>query len=205
MLLGAFLLAVLCEPVLAWSVSHAPTGRAHLPRSCATRLSCVGASGNNNKGESLAAGHAQVPRREMTARAAKLAAAGAAGFSLVRPVLAAKKERKVKPVGWSVCCVCCVLTSLTIRPGTLRSQAIATNREMQEVTATQWLKKHPRPGMRELVVGLEGEPFWLIAEVTRWRGRDEQISQRRFGGRAEEGGREYASASLSGVAHLDMT
>ena len=46
------------------------------------------------------------------------------------------------------------------------SQAIATNREMQEVTATQWLQKHPRPGMRELVVGLEGEPFWLIAEVT---------------------------------------
>jgi hypothetical protein len=82
----------------------------------------------------------QLPRREMTARAAKLAAAGAAAFSLVQPVLAASKARKVKDV-------------------------IATDRDMQEVTGTAFLAKHPVPGARELVVGLDGEPYWLITEV----------------------------------------
>jgi len=43
----------------------------------------------------------KVQRREMTGKAAKLAAAGACAFALVQPVMAANKKRKIEPVG---CC-----------------------------------------------------------------------------------------------------
>ena len=51
-------------------------------------------------------------------------------------------------------------------------QVVATDRDMKEFTATEWLAKHPRPGMRELVVGLGGEPYWLLSE----RDPDHQVS-----------------------------
>lgn len=75
----------------------------------------------------------QRTRREAIA----LGGAAAAG-SLARPADAAEKKRKkMQPV-------------------------VVTDKEMTEVKAGKWLERH-KPGTRDLVVGLEGEPYFLLS------------------------------------------
>jgi hypothetical protein len=75
----------------------------------------------------------QRTRREAIA----LGGAAAAG-SLAQPASAAeKKKRKMQPV-------------------------VITDKEMTEVKAGKWLERH-KPGTRDLVVGLEGEPYFLLS------------------------------------------
>lgn len=73
----------------------------------------------------------------VTRRDAIIIGGAVAAGSLAPPALAADKKR--------------------------REPVIATNKNMVEITAGKWLKKHPQPGARDLVVGLGGEPYFLLA------------------------------------------
>ena len=42
---------------------------------------------------------------------------------------------------------------------------VATDKDLVEFTASAWIAKHPTPGMRDLVVGLDRQPYWLIAQA----------------------------------------
>jgi len=152
-------LVELFDCVSAWAPSHIHCATSGVfsqryaagPRCISARLHASSQLDSQDAHVSLDAAQQQqtVQRREMTGNAAKLAAAGACAFALVQPVMAADKKKKI----WE-----------GEKGGTRNKPVVATDRKMEELTATKWLSKHPKPGMRELVVGLNGEPFWLIAE-----------------------------------------
>lgn len=100
------------------------------------------ANGRRRAGSSLSmqvvpgeGGESQRTRREA------IALGGAAAAStLAVPADAAEKKKKKKKM----------------------QPVVVTDKDMAEITAGKWLEKH-RPGTRDLVVGLEGEPYFLLS------------------------------------------